>query len=65
MEKVSFFDRQERLRRITRRLLTLSIIGSIGVGSIGGLATALAYYKVTYDAGAKFILMLSRSGVKV
>ncbi len=53
MNKVSFFSRQERLRRVTRRLLLLTAIGSLGVGSLGGLATALAHFKLSYDAGAE------------
>lgn len=52
MNKMSFFDRQERLRSVTRRLLFLTIIGSLGVGSMGGLATALAHFKITQDAGS-------------
>ncbi|MDJ0701599.1 MAG: M48 family metalloprotease, partial [Woeseiaceae bacterium] len=52
MNRVSFFSRQERLRRVTRRLLFLTAIGSLGVGSLGGLATALAHFKLSYDAGA-------------
>ena len=51
MKRVSFFSRQERLRRITRRLLFLSTIGSIGVGTLGGFATALAHYTMSSDAG--------------
>lgn len=56
MKQTSFFDRQEQHRRITRRLVFLTIIGSIGVGSIGGLATALVHYKLAYDSGADVIL---------
>ena len=51
MDKESFFSRQDRLRRITRRLLFLTAIGSLGVGALGGVATALAHYKISYDAG--------------
>jgi len=51
MKRVSFFSRQERLRRITRRLLFLSTVGSLGVGALGGVATALAHYKISSDAG--------------
>lgn len=40
MTKVSFFCRQEALRRITIRLLVLTVLGSIGVGSIGGAVAA-------------------------
>lgn len=57
MDKVSFFGRQERLRRVTRRLLTLTIIGSIGVGSIGGLATALAHYQLSASEGNNVTLV--------
>ena len=52
MQQEHFFSRQDRLRRITRRLIALTIAGSVGVGCIGGLATALVHYKVNYDAGA-------------
>lgn len=52
MEQEHFFSRQDRLRRITRRLITLTIAGSLGVGCIGGLATALVHYKINFDAGA-------------
>ena len=51
MKQVSFFDRQDRLRRMSRRLIFLTIIGSIGVGSLGGLATGLAHFKMAYDSG--------------
>ena len=51
MDKVSFFSRQERLRRITRRLLFLTAIGSIGVGTLGGVATALADFHLSYEQG--------------
>lgn len=47
MKRVSFFLRQDHLRRITQRLLFLSTIGSLGVGTLGGVATALAHYKMS------------------
>jgi Zn-dependent protease with chaperone function len=50
MKKVSFFSRQDHLRRITRRLLLLSTIGSLGVGTLGGVATALAHYKMSQSS---------------
>ncbi len=43
MDKVSFFSRQQALRRMTTRLLVLTVVGAIGVGSVGGGAGALAY----------------------
>ena len=57
MDKVSFFSRQDRLRRITRRLLFLTAIGSLGVGTLGGVATALAHYKVSHDSGVDLTLL--------
>ena len=51
-----FFDHQQRRRRITRRLLFLTAIGSIGVGSLGGLATALVHYQTAYEAGTDVTL---------
>lgn len=53
MKKVSFFSRQARLRRITRRLLFLTTIGSLGVGTLGGVATALVDYKLSFDQGVQ------------
>ena len=57
MDKVTFFDRQENLRRVTHRLLTLTIIGSLGVGSLGGLSAALAHYKLAYESGTEVTLI--------
>ena len=54
MKRASFFSRQERLRRITRQLLFLSSVGSLGVGALGGVATGLAHYKMSSDAGLEF-----------
>lgn len=51
VRKISFFSRQERLRRVIRRLLFLTAIGAIGVGSLGGVATALVHYKLTSESG--------------
>jgi Zn-dependent protease with chaperone function len=51
IRKTSFFSRQERLRRVTRRLLFLTAIGAIGVGSLGGLAVALVNYNLAYESG--------------
>ena len=51
MNKVSFFNRAERLRRVTRRLLFLTVVGSLGVGSMGGLATALLHLQLAYKDG--------------
>ena len=78
MDKVPFFSRQERLRRVTRRLLFLTAVGSLGVGSLGGVATALVHFKLSYDTGADVsmiyvpapfaadaILEAADSGVKV
>ena len=56
MNKESFFSRQDRLRRVSRRLLLLTTIGSVGVGTIGGVATALVEYKLSYDAGVAVTL---------
>ena len=56
MDKVTFFDRQDNLRRVTRRLLALTIIGSLGVGSLGGLSAALAHYKLAYESGTEITL---------
>jgi Zn-dependent protease with chaperone function len=53
MKRLSFFSRQDHLRRITRRLLLLSTIGSLGVGTLGGVATALAHYKMSYTANVE------------
>jgi Zn-dependent protease with chaperone function len=47
MKKVSFFSEQDGRRRVTRRLLFLSTIGSLCVGSLGGVATALAHYEMS------------------
>ena len=51
MGKVSFFDRQDRLRQITNRLIFLTMIGSLGVASLGGIATALVHYQLAYRSG--------------
>lgn len=36
--------------------MCLTIIGSIGIGSLGGLATGLAHYKMAYDSGTDVTL---------
>ena len=56
MDQQSFFSRQARLRRISRRLLVLTAIGSLGVGAIGGVATALVEYKIHHDQGVGLTL---------
>jgi Zn-dependent protease with chaperone function len=55
-EKESFFGRQERLRRIIRRLLFLTAIGSLGVGAMGGLGIALLEFQIASRAGVRFTL---------
>jgi Zn-dependent protease with chaperone function len=57
MDQVSFFARQAQLRRVTRRLLVLTVIGSLGVGTIGGVAAALAEYKISIDQGLELTLL--------
>lgn len=57
MDKVSFFSQQDRLRRITRRLLFLSTIGSLGVATLGGVATALAHYKMSSNSNVELELV--------
>ena len=57
MDKVSFFSRQDRLRRVTRRLLFLTIVGSLGVGTLGGVAAALAEWKLTSNSGIELPLI--------
>lgn len=52
----AFFDHQQRRRRITRRLLFLTVIGSIVVGSVGGCATALFHLHTAYESGAEVTL---------
>jgi Zn-dependent protease with chaperone function len=56
MDQQSFFSRQARLRRMTRRLLVLTAIGSLGVGTIGGFAAVLAAYSASADQGAGMTL---------
>ena len=51
-----FFDHQQRRRRITRRLLFLTIIGSIGVGCMGGIAVALFRFQRAHDTGVDVTL---------
>ncbi len=51
-----FFDQQQRRRRITRRLLFLTIVGSIGVGCVGGVALALFRFKTSYESGVDISL---------
>lgn len=51
MRKESFFDRQDRLRNVSKWLLFLTILGSLGVGSLGGIATALVHQQLAYRDG--------------
>ncbi len=57
MKRVSFFSRQERLRRITRRLLFLTTVGSLGVATLGGVATALVRFHTANEAGIELALV--------
>ena len=45
MKKTSFFSRQAALRRVTVNLLVLTSIGALGIASLGGVASGLAYYQ--------------------
>ncbi len=51
MEKVTFFRRQDELRRLTTVLLFLTVLGSAGIACLGGAATGLAHYQLLMEAG--------------
>jgi Zn-dependent protease with chaperone function len=51
-----FFDHQQRRQRITSRLLFLTIIGSIGVGCLGGIALGLFRFHTAHEAGIDLTL---------
>lgn len=51
MDKVYFFKRQDELRSLTVTLLVLTVIGSMGVACMGGVATGLWHYQLVTTSG--------------
>lgn len=54
MENVYFFRRQDELRRLTTVLLSLTVLGSVGVACLGGVATGLAHFQLATTSGGTF-----------